>query len=38
MNKNEGGLDNKDNQEEINLNNLFNIIANANDASIYLIL
>ena len=36
MNKNENNLDNKDNQEEINLNNLFNIIANANDASIYL--
>ena len=36
MNKNENNFDNKDNQEEINLNNLFNIIANANDASIYL--
>ena len=36
MIKNENNLDKKEKHEEINLNNLFNIIANANDASIYL--
>ena len=36
MIKNENNLDNKENHEEINLNNLFNIIANANEASVYL--
>ena len=36
MNKNENNFDNKENQEGINLNNLFNIVANANEASIYL--
>ena len=36
MNKNENNFDNKENQEGINLNSLFDIVANANEASIYL--